>query len=63
MLEIMRPLNFNTEPTIKVACEPLNPSDLPKLLEGLRKISKSYPIVKTVVEASGEHNVIGTGEL
>lgn len=48
---------------MKVACEPLNPSDLPKMLEGLRKINKSYPLTQTKVEESGEHIIIGTGEL
>jgi U5 small nuclear ribonucleoprotein component len=62
-LEIMKPINFSTEACIKVACEPLNPSELPKMLEGLRKISKAYPICKTRVEESGEHVVVGTGEL
>lgn len=33
------------------------------MLEGLRKINKSYPIVVTKVEESGEHIIIGTGEL
>jgi U5 small nuclear ribonucleoprotein component len=33
------------------------------MLEGLRKINKSYPLSKTKVEESGEHVVIGTGEL
>jgi len=46
-----------------VACEPLNPSELPKMIEGLRKINKSYPMVQTKVEESGEHIVVGTGEL
>jgi U5 small nuclear ribonucleoprotein component len=46
-----------------VACEPLNPSDLPKLLEGLRKVSKSYPMSTARVEESGEHIIVGTGEL
>jgi 116 kDa U5 small nuclear ribonucleoprotein component len=58
-----RKLDFGCEPAIKVACEPLNPSDLPKMLEGLRKISKSYPMARTKVEESGEHVVMGTGEL
>lgn len=56
-------LDFNSESVIKVACEPLNPSELPKMLEGLRKINKSYPMVTTKVEESGEHLIIGTGEL
>ena len=61
--DIFKPLEFHTESVIKVACEPLNPSELPKMLEGLRKINKSYPLIQTKVEESGEHIVIGTGEL
>merc|ERR1719159_1456154 len=33
------------------------------MTEGLRKISKSYPLARTKVEESGEHVVVGTGEL
>ena len=33
------------------------------MIEGLRKISKSYPLATTKVEESGEHLIIGTGEL
>jgi U5 small nuclear ribonucleoprotein component len=33
------------------------------MLEGLRKINKSYPLITTKVEESGEHVVLGTGEL
>ena len=31
----------------------LNPSELPKMLDGLRKINKTYPLVVTRVEESG----------
>eukprot|EP00347_Sterkiella_histriomuscorum_P000437 403375864 len=62
-VDIFKPLDFQTESVIKVALEPLNPSELPKMLEGLRKISKTYPLAKTKVEESGEHIIIGTGEL
>lgn len=62
-VDIFKPLDFHTESVIKVALEPLNPSELPKMLEGLRKISKTYPLAQTKVEESGEHIVIGTGEL
>jgi U5 small nuclear ribonucleoprotein component len=48
---------------VKVACEPLQPSELPKMLDGIRKINKSYPLLTTKVEESGEHILIGTGEL
>lgn len=60
---IFRPLKFNTISVVKVAVEPINPSDLPKMLEGLRKINKSYPLVTTKVEESGEHIILGTGEI
>jgi hypothetical protein len=32
-------------------------------VEGLRKVNKSYPLLVTKVEESGEHTVFGTGEL
>ncbi|KAI0221240.1 hypothetical protein LSAT2_027391 [Lamellibrachia satsuma] len=60
---IFRPLKFNTSSVMKIAVEPVNPSELPKMLDGLRKINKSYPLVTTKVEESGEHIVRGTGEL
>lgn len=41
----------------------MNPSELPKVLDGLRKINKSYPILTTKVEESGEHIILGTGEM
>lgn len=62
-LYIFRPLKFNTKSVIKVAVEPINPSELPKMLEGLRKCNKTYPLLQTKVEESGEHVMIGTGEL
>jgi U5 small nuclear ribonucleoprotein component len=60
---IFRPLNFNTISVIKIAVEPVNPSELPKMLDGLRKVNKSYPLLNTKVEESGEHIIFGTGEL
>ncbi|EPT31050.1 elongation factor 2 family protein [Toxoplasma gondii ME49] len=62
-VEIFSPLLFNSVPVIKVACEPLQPSELPKMLEALRRIDKSYPISRTRVEESGEHVILGTGEM
>lgn len=60
---IFKPVTHFTESVLKVAVEPINPSELPKMLDGLRKINKSYPLIKTKVEESGEHIVLGTGEL
>lgn len=60
---IFKPISHMTESVFKVAVEPINPSELPKMLEGLRKINKSYPLISTKVEESGEHVILGTGEL
>ncbi|CAI9741869.1 kDa U5 small nuclear ribonucleoprotein component-like [Octopus vulgaris] len=60
---IFRPIKFNTSSVIKIAVEPVNPSELPKMLDGLRKVNKSYPLLNTKVEESGEHIILGTGEL
>ena len=60
---IMRPLSFFNAAVVKIAVEPLNPSELPKMVEGLRKLTKSYPLLQTKVEESGEHIILGTGEM
>ncbi len=60
---IFKPIKHFTESVFKVAVEPINPSELPKMLDGLRKVNKSYPLITTKVEESGEHVVLGTGEL
>lgn len=60
---IFRPIRHLTESVIKVAVEPVNPSELTKLTFGLRGLSKSYPLIQTRVEESGETNIVGTGEL
>jgi U5 small nuclear ribonucleoprotein component len=62
-VEIFKPLRFGMPAITKVACEPLNPSELPKMVEGLRKIERAYPLLTSKVEESGEHVVLGTGEL
>lgn len=60
---IFRPLRFPTEAVVKLAVEPHNPAELPKMLDGLRKINRSYLLATTKVEESGEHIILCTGEL
>lgn len=60
---IFRPLKHMTTPVLKVAVEPINPSELPRMLLALRSVNKAYPLAVTKVEESGEHIIIGTGEL
>jgi U5 small nuclear ribonucleoprotein component len=62
-LHVFAPIAHMTQAVLKISIEPLVPSELPKMLEGLRKINKSYPLATTKVEESGEHIVLGTGEL
>lgn len=62
-LYIFRPIKHVTQSVLKISVEPINPADLPKMLDGLRKVNKSYPLLTTKVEESGEHIILGTGEL
>jgi Translation elongation factors (GTPases) len=65
-LDVLTPLIYafaQCEILIVFPVEPVNPSELPKMLDGLRKVNKSYPLLATRVEESGEHIVLGTGEL
>ncbi len=48
---------------MKVAIEPVTPAHLPRMLDALRKLCKTYPLLETKVEDSGEHLLVGTGEL
>lgn len=56
-------MKFSVSPVVRVAVEPKNPGDLPKLVEGLKRLSKSDPCVQCYIEESGEHIVAGAGEL
>ena len=59
----MRVMKFSVSPVVRVAVEPMHPSDLPKLVEGLKRLAKSDPMVQCIIEESGEHIVAGAGEL
>ncbi|ODV98473.1 hypothetical protein PACTADRAFT_48226 [Pachysolen tannophilus NRRL Y-2460] len=59
----MKVMKFSVSPVVEVAVEVKNASDLPKLVEGLKRLSKSDPCVLTRMSESGEHIVAGTGEL
>jgi elongation factor 2 len=59
----IKTMKFSVSPVVRVAVEPKNPSELPKLVEGLKRLSKSDPCVQCYIEESGEHIVAGAGEL
>jgi elongation factor 2 len=57
-------MKYSVSPVVRVAVEVKNAQDLPKLVEGLKRLSKSDPLVVcSSDENSGEHIVAGAGEL
>lgn len=56
-------MKFSVSPVVRVAVEPKNSADLPKLVEGMKRLSKSDPMVLCYTEESGEHIIAGAGEL
>jgi len=59
----IRAMKFSVSPVVRVAVECKNPADLPKLVDGLKRLSKSDPMVQCIIEETGEHIVAGAGEL
>merc|ERR1711981_1284222 len=56
-------MKYSVSPVVKVAVKPKDGKELPKLVEGLKKLSKSDPLVVCSIEESGEHIIAGCGEL
>jgi len=56
-------MKYSVSPVVRVAVKPKNAADLPKLVEGLKKLSKSDPLVQCSTSESGEHIIAGCGEL
>lgn len=59
----MKVMKFSVSPVVRVAVECKNAADLPKLVEGLKRLAKSDPMVQCSIEESGEHIIAGAGEL
>ncbi|TFY79365.1 hypothetical protein EWM64_g4650 [Hericium alpestre] len=59
----MKVMKFSVSPVVQVAVEVKNTADLPKLVEGLKRLSKSDPCVQAWIADTGEHIVAGAGEL
>ncbi|CAG7899052.1 unnamed protein product [Brassica rapa] len=59
----IRAMKFSVSPVVRVAVQCKVASDLPKLVEGLKRLAKSDPMVVCTMEESGEHIVAGAGEL
>lgn len=59
----IKTMKFAVSPVVRVAVQCKNSADLPKLVEGLKKLSKSDPMVKVETTEAGEHIIAGCGEL
>jgi len=59
----IKDMKYSVSPVVRVAVEPKNPADLPKLVEGLKRLAKSDPLVQCTIEETGEHIIAGAGEL
>ena len=59
----LKVMKFSVSPVVQRSVEVKNAQDLPKLVEGLKRLSKSDPCVLTTISPSGEHVVAGAGEL
>lgn len=59
---IIRCMKYSVSPVVRVAVRPKNPGDLPKLVEGLKKMSQSDPLVQ-VISTETEQIICGCGEL
>lgn len=60
----IRMMKYTVSPVVRVAVNPKNPQDLPKLVDGLKKLSKSDPLV-IIKQDKGtkEHIISGCGDL
>ncbi|KAG0500459.1 hypothetical protein HPP92_000531 [Vanilla planifolia] len=59
----IRAMKFSVSPVVRFAVSCKVASDLPKLVEGLKCLAKSDPMVVCTIEESGEHIIAGAGEL
>lgn len=60
----MRVMKFSVSPVVRVAVEAKNPADLPKLVEGLKRLAKSDPMVQvgahSLSPVGGEGGAVGS---
>jgi elongation factor 2 len=56
-------MKYSVAPVVRVTVDVQNAADLPKLMEGLKRLTKSDPLVQCTTAKTGEHIVAGAGEL
>lgn len=56
-------INMGTQPIVRVALEPINPTNLDKMVNGLKLLVQSDPCAEYEQFESGEHVLLTAGEL
>ena len=59
---IIRSMKYSVSPVVRIAIAPKNPADLPKLIEGMKRMAKSDPLVQ-IFTGENENIIAGCGEL
>lgn len=59
----IRNMKYSVSPVVRVAVEVKNAADLPKLVDGMKKLAKSDPLVVCESSETGQHIIAGCGEL
>ncbi|KAI3385125.1 hypothetical protein SNEBB_002583 [Seison nebaliae] len=59
----IRLMNFSVSPVVSLAVDVLQPIDLPKMIDGLKKLAKSDPLIQIRQTEQGQHIISGAGEL
>jgi elongation factor 2 len=57
------PMQYQVAPVVQVSVRPKQLSDLPKMIEALKRLSKSDPLLEVIFSESGEHVIAASGEL
>ncbi|KAJ8340377.1 hypothetical protein SKAU_G00350100 [Synaphobranchus kaupii] len=57
------PLNFEATPIVRVAIEPKHPSEMPKLVRGMKLLNQADPCVEVLIQETGEHVLVTAGEV
>uniref|UniRef100_A0A8C4TEJ3 Elongation factor-like 1 n=2 Tax=Erpetoichthys calabaricus TaxID=27687 RepID=A0A8C4TEJ3_ERPCA len=56
-------LNFEAAPIVRVAVEPKHPSEMPKLVQGMKLLNQADPCVEVLIQETGEHVLVTAGEV
>ena len=59
----LKNMKYSVSPVVQIAVETAKPSDIGKLVEGLKKLAKSDQLLQVSMSESGQHILAGAGEL